>query len=152
MRFFSASPRRIKAFDESLKLYAAALELAATSSGAKKEVYLRKAAEHIGNLTKWMHDHLLAAMDVTYQGQKKKLTRWLQGSPGGNSPLNIRDTVNAVGSACLAEHFVNQAPNYPTFSILLTHPEHPPGRTGCPPRHCPTRNPHQTGHRRTGCA
>ena len=34
--------------------------------------------------------------------------------------MNIRDTVNSVGSACLAEHFGNLAPNYPTFSILLT--------------------------------
>lgn len=109
-----------KAFDESLKLYAASLELAATSSGAKKEVYLKKTAEHINNLTRWMRDHLLAEMEVTYQGQKKKLTRWLQSSSGGNSPLNIRDTVNAVGSACLAEHFINQAPNYPAFSILLS--------------------------------
>jgi hypothetical protein len=112
--FFRLSEKD-KAFEESLKLYAAALELAATSSGAKKDIYLRKATEHVGNLAKWMHDHLLAAMDVTYQGQKKKLTRWLQGGPGGN----IRDTVNAVGSACLAEHFINLSPNYPTFSILL---------------------------------
>jgi hypothetical protein len=117
--FFRLSEKD-KAFDESLKLYAASLELSATSSGAKKESYLSKATGHMDNLTKWMHAHLLAAMDVTYQGQKKKLTRWLQGSAGGNSPLNIRDTVNAVGSACLAEHFINQAPNYPTFSILLS--------------------------------
>lgn len=117
--FFRLSEKD-KVFDESLKLYAAALELSATSSGVKKEVYLKKATEHIGNLTKWMRDHLLGAMDVTYQGQKKKLVRWLQSGSGGNGPLNIRDTVNAVGSACLAEHFLNQAPNYPTFSILLS--------------------------------
>lgn len=107
-------------FDGSLKAYAAALELAVTSSGAKKEIYNRKANDYLGELTKWMREHLLASMDVTYQGQKKKLSRWLQGRPGGGGPLNIRDTVNAVGSACLAENFANQAPGYPTFSILLT--------------------------------
>ena len=107
-----------QAFDDSLKFYAAALELSATSSGAKKEVYQKKATEHLGDLTKWMCEHLLANLEVSYQGQKKKLLRWLQGRPGPNP--NIRDTVNAVGSACLVEHFANQAPNYPTFSILLT--------------------------------
>jgi hypothetical protein len=34
--------------------------------------------------------------------------------------MNIRDTINTVGSTCLAEHFANRAPNYPTFSIILT--------------------------------
>ena len=117
--FFRLSEKD-QAFDDSLKFYAAALELAGTSSGAKKETYSRKATEHLGAISKWMHDHLLANMAVTHQGQKKKLTQWLQGRAGAGGPLNIRDTVNAVGSACLAENFANQAPNYPTFSLLLT--------------------------------
>jgi hypothetical protein len=116
--FFRLSEKD-KSFDDSLKFYSAALELAGTSSGAKKELYLKKATDHLAVLSKWMRDHLLANMDASYQGQKKKLLRWLQARPGAG-PLNIRDAVNAVGSACLAEHFANQAPNYPTFSILLT--------------------------------
>ena len=117
--FFRLSEKD-QSFEEGLKFYAAALELAAQSSGAKKDTYQKKATEHLTSLEKWMREHLLASMDVTYQGQKKKLTRWLAGRPGGGGPLNIRDSVNSVGSACLAEHFANQAPNYPTFSILLT--------------------------------
>ena len=117
--FFRLSEKD-QAFDDSLKFYAAALELAATSSGAKKEVYQKKALDHLGDLTKWLHNHLLSAMEVSYQGQKKKLLRWLQGRSGSASPPNIRDTVNLVGSTCLAEHFANLAPNYPTFSLLLT--------------------------------
>ena len=35
--------------------------------------------------------------------------------------LNIRDAVNAVASKCLAEHFVNRAPEYPRFSTLITY-------------------------------
>ena len=116
--FFRLSEKD-QAFDDSLKFYAAALELAGTSSGVKKEMYQKKASTHLDDLTKWMRDHLLAAMDVTYQGQKKKLSRWLQGRSGGG-PMNIRDTINTVGSTCLAEHFANRAPNYPTFSIILT--------------------------------
>lgn len=107
-------------FQEHLKLYAAALELASTSSGTKKESYREKASENLTELTKWLREHLLTAIDVTYQGQKKKLLRWLQGGAGSGGTINIRDTVNAVGSACLPEHFANLAPNYPYFSILLT--------------------------------
>jgi predicted ATPase len=107
-------------FEGHLKHYAAALELASTSSGLKKDAYRKKASEHLGDLTKWLQEHLLTSMDVTYQGQKKKLLGWLKGGAGRQGSLNMRDTVNAVGSACLAEHFANVAPNYPHFSILLT--------------------------------
>ncbi|MCP4626042.1 MAG: hypothetical protein GY850_21400 [bacterium] len=62
----------------------------------------------------------MTAMDVTYQGQNKKLLQWIKGSAGSGGSINIRDTVNALGIACLSEHFANLAPNYPYFSILLT--------------------------------
>ena len=107
-------------FEEHLKFYAAALELAGTASGIKKETYRKKASEHLGQLTKWLIEHLLTFMDVIYQGQKKTLLRWLKGGASTGGTINIRDTVNAVGSKCLAEHFADLAPNYPYFSILLT--------------------------------
>ncbi len=107
-------------FEAHLKRYAAALELAGTSSGIKRDAYRKKASEHLSKLTTWMQEHLLNAMHVTYQGQKKRLLGWLKGGTGKGGAINIRDTVNAVGSTCLAEHFANLAPNYPHFSILLT--------------------------------
>ena len=107
-------------FEEHLKFYAAALELAGTASGIKKDTYRKKASEHLAQLTKWLQEHLLTSMDVIYQGQKKTLLRWLKGGAGTGGTINIRDTVNAVGSKCLAEHFSDLAPNYPYFSILLT--------------------------------
>jgi len=108
------------AFENYLRLYAAALELGGTSSGVKKDNYFKKASEHLSDLTKWLREHLLTAIDVSYQGQKKKLLRRLYGNTDSDGPINVRDTVNAVGSSCLSEHFANLAPNYPSFSILLT--------------------------------
>jgi hypothetical protein len=107
-------------FEAHLKRYAAALELASTSSGIKRDTYRKKASEHLGKLTTWMQEHLLNAMYVTYQGQKKRLLGWLKGAVGKNGTINIRDSINAVGSTCLGEHFADLAPNYPHFSILLT--------------------------------
>lgn len=107
-------------FSQSLKLYAAALELGSISSGIKKQTYEKKAIEHLTVLTKWLREHLFQAVEITYQGSRKKFVEWLKGSGGGGS-LNIRDAVNAVASKCLAEHFVNRAPEYPQFSTLITY-------------------------------
>jgi len=117
--FFRLSQKDAE-FEGHLKLYAAALELSATSSGNKKETYRKKATENLSELTKWLRSNLLTAMDVTYQGQNKKLLQWIKGSAGSGGSINIRDTVNALGSSCLSEHFANLSPNYPYFSILLT--------------------------------
>ncbi len=107
-------------FIQALKLYAGALELASTSSGGKKQIYEKKAAEHLLRLTKWLREHLLSAATVTYQGSKKTLLNWLKGA-GGSGSLTIRDSVNLVGSVCLAGQFHNAAPQYPVFSTLITY-------------------------------
>ena len=107
------------AFTQCLKLYSASLELAAISSGVKKATYEKKAAEHLAVLTKWLRENLLNAVEVTYQGSRRKLVQWLKET--GKGGLNIRDAVNAVGSKCLAEHFANLGPEYPRFSTLITY-------------------------------
>jgi hypothetical protein len=109
-----------EAFTLSLKLYAAALELGSISSGIKKQTYEKKAIEHLTVLTKWLREHLFQAVEITYQGSRKKFVECLRGSGAGGTP-NIRDAVNAVASKCLAEHFVNRAPEYPQFSTLITY-------------------------------
>ncbi|MBI4537319.1 MAG: hypothetical protein HY712_05120 [candidate division NC10 bacterium] len=62
------------------------------------------------------------AYEVTSQGKRKKLLEWAKGksaaAAGGRA--NVRDTVNGVASICLAPRFQDQAPNCPTFSILIT--------------------------------
>lgn len=107
-------------FTQSLKLYAAALELGSISSGVKKQTYEKKALEHLGTLTKWLREHIFQAVEVTYQGSRKKFVEWLKVAGTGGT-LNIRDAVNAVASKCLSEHFTNCAPEYPHFSTLVTY-------------------------------
>jgi Family of unknown function (DUF6079) len=107
-------------FTQSLKLYAAALELGSISSGIKKQTYEKKALEHLTTLTKWLREHIFQAVEITHQGSRKKFVEWLKVAGGGGT-LNIRDAVNAVASKCLAEHFTNRAPEYPHFSALVTY-------------------------------
>ena len=107
-------------FTNSLKLYAAALELGAISSGGKKQTYEKKALEHLGTLTKWLREHIFQSVEVTYQGSRKKFVERLKVAGTGGT-LNIRDAVNAVASKCLSESFANRAPEYPHFSTLVTY-------------------------------
>lgn len=107
-------------FTTALKLYAAALELGSISSGVKKQTYEKKALEHLDTLTKWLREHIFQAVEVTYQGSRKKFVEWLKVAGTGGT-LNIRDAVNAVASKCLGESFANRAPEYPHFSTLVTY-------------------------------
>ena len=108
-------------FDGSLKNYAAALNLASTSSGNAKDTYEKKATGFLRELVKWLQDHMTSAFEVTYQGKSKPLLAWVKGRHLANGGrINVRDVVNAIGSVCLAPHFEELAPNYPRFSLLIT--------------------------------
>ncbi len=67
------------------------------------------------------------AFQVTYQGRVKSMTEWAKGKSirdlSGLSPhetINFRDLINTIAGICLAPNFVDQAPDYPFFSVLIT--------------------------------
>jgi hypothetical protein len=108
-------------FEQVLRNYAAAVNLSATSSGNAKETYERKANGFLRDLVKWLQEHMTSAFEVIYEGKAKPLLGWVKGKAwGSGGRVNVRDVVNAVGSVCLAPHFEDIAPNYPTFSLLIT--------------------------------
>lgn len=110
-----------EAFRQILRGYAAAVNLGSTSSGNAKDTYERKGNSFLRDLVKWLQEHMTTAFEVTYQGKAKPLLGWLKGtSPTSAGRLNVRDVVNAVGSVCLAPHFEDIAPKYPSFSVLIT--------------------------------
>jgi hypothetical protein len=114
-------------FMHSLKSYAAALDLAATSSGHAKATYESKANGFLKKLVQWLQKHMSDSFEVTYQGRAKSMTEWAKGKSirdlSGLSPhetINFRDLVNTIAGVCLAPNFENQAPDYPFFSVLIT--------------------------------
>ncbi|MEZ4677323.1 MAG: DUF6079 family protein [Caldilineaceae bacterium] len=114
-------------FAVALKNYAAALDLAATSSGNAKSTYQSKATGFLRSLVQWLQKHISHHFEVTYQGRSRTLSEWAKGHSirdlSGLSPhetINFRDLVNIIGSICLAPHFADQAPDYPIFSVLIT--------------------------------
>ena len=114
-------------FRTALKHYAAALDLASTASGNAKSTYESKASGFLRELVLWLQQHMATAFQVTHQSQTKSLTEWAKGKNiralSGLAPherINFRDLVNTIAGICLATHFQDQAPDYPSFSVLIT--------------------------------
>ena len=114
-------------FQDSLKYYAAALDLASVSSGHAKSTYESKANTFLRKLVGWLQKNMTTAFELTYQGRTKSMTEWVKGKSifdisgiAPNETINFRDMVNTVAGICLAPRFENQAPEYPYFSVLVT--------------------------------
>ncbi len=109
-------------FARTLRLYAAAAALAAEASSASRPVFREKAistnAQRPGYLQQFLR-HLLerapAALEVTYQGVTRPAAELLRGRAA-----SVRELVDQIASACLATHFQEALPEYPTFPLLVT--------------------------------
>ena len=114
-------------FRAALRNYAAALDLASTSSGHAKATYESKSSNFLRDLVQWLQKNTTDAFEVTYQGRTKSLTEWAKGKSirelsgiGAHERINFRDLVNTIAGICLGTHFQDQAPEYPSFSVLIT--------------------------------
>lgn len=108
--------RRDEKFEQALKLYAAASELA-HSAGGYRSKYEEKAGSHLKVVLAWLRESLPTVCDVTYQGTSKKLVEWSRA--GTTAKGTIREMINGVGSACLGQQFQDRAPEYPKFPALI---------------------------------
>lgn len=117
-RLTGADPK----FSLALRRYTAASALALLASGQKKTIYDGKAKSELGEVTKWLRANVRSAFAVTFQGTTKTVSEWLTGSGVATAgpSVSVRDLVNGVGSVCLAAHFGDLAPEYPTFGVLIT--------------------------------
>jgi len=114
-------------FRTALRNYAAALDLASTSSGHAKATYESKASSFLRDLVQWFQKHMTTAFNVTYQGRTKSLPEWAKGKSirelsgiASHERINFRDLINTIAGICLEAHFRDQAPEYPFFSVLIT--------------------------------
>lgn len=122
---------RLTGLDDDLKRhlssYAAALDLASTASGGAKAIYLSKAQDFLRAMSKWLQEKQMTAFEVTYQGKKKNLQDWAKGVSlrdrarlGADERINFRDVVNVISGLVLGQRFGDLAPEYPSFSVLVT--------------------------------
>lgn len=109
---------RDKQFEETLRLYAGAREMAASASSATKKVYEDKGDGFLKTLVAWLRTNMLTSFEVTHQGVPKKMVEWLKGHRTGNAA--VRDLLELTGSVCLAASFEDRYPEYPKFTVTLT--------------------------------
>jgi hypothetical protein len=114
-------------FRKTARSYAAALDLASTAAGHSKSVYESKASTFLRTLVSWLQKNMSTAFELTYQGRSKLLTEWAKGKSirelsglAAHDRINFRDMVNTISSLCFAANFQDQAPEYPSFSLLIT--------------------------------
>jgi hypothetical protein len=122
---------RLKGLDHTIRrhlsYYAAAQDLASTASGGAKGIYLDKAKDALRDISKWLQEKQMTAFEVTYQGKTKTLQDWTKGINlrdrlrlGADERANFRDIVNVVSGIAFNQRFADLAPEYPTFSTLVT--------------------------------
>jgi hypothetical protein len=122
---------RLKGLDDSIRrhlsFYAAAQDLASTASGGAKSIYFDKAKDALRDISKWLQEKQMTAYEVTYQGKSKTLQEWTKGISlrdkarlGPEERINYRDVVNVISGLALNNQFAEVAPEYPTFSALVT--------------------------------
>ena len=114
-------------FRAALSNYAAALDLASTSSGQAKSIYETKASNFLRTLVDWLKSNMATAFEATYQGRSKPLTEWAKGKSirelsgiKSHERINFRDLVNTIAGICLEARFRDQAPEYPFFTVYIT--------------------------------
>ena len=116
-----------EAFKTYLEHYAASIELASTASGHAKSTYEAKTGGFLRDMNKWLQEHQTTAFDIIYVGRRKPMMEWVKGQSlrdraglSENERINFRDMINTIAGICLAPHFETLAPDYPTFSVLVT--------------------------------
>src|SRR5207247_1561597 len=107
-----------KSFQDTLRLYTGAREMAASASAGTKKVYEDKADGFLKTLVAWLRTNMLTSFDVIHQGVPKKMVEWLKGHrTGGNPPPPVRDLMELTGSVCLSKYFEDRYPEYPSFAV-----------------------------------
>ena len=106
-----------KQFQDTLRLYAGAREMATSASTATRKIYEDKADGFLKPLVTWLRTNMLTSFDVIHQGVPRKMVEWLKGHRTGNS--TVRDLIELTGSVCLAASFQDRYPEYPSFTIQL---------------------------------
>ncbi len=116
-----------EAFHAGMRRYAAALELASTAAGQKQVAYQSKAEVALREVVKWLQEHMSGAFEITYQGKTKTLAECVRGGavPASGGRVNVRDMINAAAGKLQAANFEDVAPDYPTFSVLITSDNRP---------------------------
>lgn len=104
-------------FQQAVKTFAGARELALSTSGIDQQTYFGKAETAKDGIKKWLRNNA-DAFSVTHQGETRPLLQWERHGLGLGADAQFRDIVQGVAAGCLAPYFEDRYPRYPTFAAL----------------------------------
>lgn len=99
---------------ELLELYAASEALIASVDSSQKPFYQQFKKRYTDQLRPIFDEEFRKATEVYYMGEKQTIT------PAMMSGGSKEEIVNKIASTLLEDHFCNQMPNYPKFTLLGT--------------------------------
>jgi hypothetical protein len=105
-------------FTNSLRRYAGATALASESTATHRGIYDEKARAALQDMVAWLRAHMGEAVTVTYCGETKPLAVWLGAVPGPRG--SVKEQVDTIAAAALADHFAARYPGYPGFGVEVT--------------------------------
>ncbi len=82
-----------------------------------RQQYAEEADKHARVLLRWLREHLIEHLHVTYQGVTEPV-RAVLGRLHSTSSQNLEDLLRLVGTDLLEPYFAEQYPDYPAFTRL----------------------------------
>lgn len=107
-------------FENQLKLYAAANELAIASPGnsSDKRTYLDKAKEFEKGIINLIKNNILNCFKIRYKGQEKTIFEAIKIKTIGEK--SFKEIIDVIASNYLSSYFNQIYPDYPKFSTIIT--------------------------------
>jgi hypothetical protein len=103
-------------FEDLVRRYTGARAMA-HEAAAHREVYAEKADTHLGALLRWLREHMMGHLHVTYQGVSEPVGAVLPRARSTASQ-SIKDLLRLVAAHLLTPEFEERYPDYPAFGRL----------------------------------
>jgi hypothetical protein len=103
-------------FSETVRLYAGARALSLESADYR-QTYGDKAEEQLRRLNRWLRQHLVSRLEVTFQGVAKPVGAILP-TTRSSASQSLEEFIQLIAAHLLAPDFAERYPDYPAFSRL----------------------------------
>lgn len=114
-------------FEENLRNYAAAKELALNAVQQYKTVYSQIGQKYQKKVQTWMREKISTCFQISYMKNTKLFQTWsgninlrALSDISGSETLTFKQQIDTLSSGLLTDYFSDKKPDYPTFTIKIT--------------------------------
>ena len=114
-------------FEENIRNYAAAKELSLHEVQQYKTIYNQLAQKYQKVILNWLRENIASHFQISYKSSTKLFKNWASSIKirelsgiSGSETLTFKQQLDTLASGLYADHFSDQKPDYPKFSIKIT--------------------------------